>query len=200
MNLDNIDFYRYFSFDLSIDLLKQNYPNPDINRSWTDIFKYLSANGFSHRQYSGYLSLNKMNESQMIQTARDLFRALNWLSLCAKRFDSTAIVQEQSFDILSIFKQETQGKIFTPTKKLFVVSNPPEENREDILLPKKEPGTRELLSEKSELTLTPEQFRALSEAGVGLKVTVDSKDLKKASKILEAANRPAQAGVYKPKR
>ena len=45
-----------------------------------------------------------------------------------------------------------------------------------------------------------EQFRALSEAGVGLKVIVDSKDLKKASKILEAANRPAQAGVHKLKR
>lgn len=200
MNLSEIDFYRYFSFDLSIQSLTKYYPKSDINKSWSDIAKYMSEHGFDHRQYSGYLSVGKMNETQMIIAAMNMYKALPWLYNCADKFDSTAIIEDQTFDLNETYRRNVGKGVIIPVQKKLKTSNPPEENREDILLPKKEPGTRELLSEKSELTLTPEQFRALSEAGVGLKVIVDSKDLKKASKILEAANRPEQAGVHKLKR
>ena len=194
MNLSDINFYRYFSFDLSIQFLNQHYPKVDINQSWSDIAKYMKSNGFSHRQYSGYLSLDKMNESQMVKAAMDMYKALPWLSSCAEKFDSTAIIEEQTFDLNETYKQNVGKKIIVPVKKILTVSDPPQSKGEDLILPKDEK------QDFVEMSLTSEQFKKLTEAGINLTVMVDSKDLQKASEILNPTKTIQQAKPHKPKR
>lgn len=186
--------YYFLSFDLNIDNLKMYYPNKNINQAWDDIKRFMTKNGFEHNQYSAYISKDRITQYKIRSIMKSMYQKLPWFPLCANKVMLSELNSQEKL-LTSIIKIKAIKIMIDKLK-----ANPPGQNREDILLPKKEPGTRELLPERSELTLTPEQFRALSEAGVGLKVTVDSKDLKKASKILEAANCPAQAGVHKPKR
>lgn len=194
MNLDDIRFYRYFSFDLSIKLLEQYYPKADINKAWSDILKHMTANGFDHRQYSGYLSQNKLDEAQTFDVAFRLFNSLKWLANCAQKFDSTAVLNEQHFDFLQEF-QAKEDLLVTPQKRIYTFSpNPPKIKREDLILPKDEK------QDFSEMSLTPEQFKKLTESGIKLTVMIDSKDLQKASEILNPTKSIQQAKPHKPKR
>lgn len=194
MNLSNINFYRYFSFDLSIQFLKQHYPKADINQSWSDIAKYLESNGFSHRQYSGYLSIDKMDESQMVKAAMDLYKALPWLSLCAEKFDSTAIIEDQTFDLNETYRQNVGKKIIVPVRKTLTIPDPPQSIGEDLILPKDEK------KHSLEISLSPEQFKKLTEAGINLTITVNSDDLQNVSEILNPTKSTQKVKTHKTKR
>ena len=190
MNSDNNRFYRYFSFDLSMKLLEQYYPGADLKKAWSDILKHMTSNGFEHRQYSGYMSQNKLDEIQTYEVAFKLFNSLNWLANCAKRFDSTAIINEQNFDFLMEFKKQNPllySKLDKENVK--IPHNPPVLDREDFSLSKKQNSSKPAIpptpTKLDTVTLPLEELKEIFETGVDMNVTVKKEELEKAKKQVE---------------
>ena len=52
---------KALNFDLSDILLRKYYPSKNYKKAWSDIKGYLIQNGFNHRQYSGYVSNEKVS-------------------------------------------------------------------------------------------------------------------------------------------
>ena len=93
--------YRAINFDLSEDLLKKYYKK-NFEDAWTVIKKYLEGHGFTHRQYSGYISKNPMSDIELDAAMIKFGKALPWVGYCASRFDITEI--GQSFNYLGVLK------------------------------------------------------------------------------------------------
>ncbi|MFQ6791644.1 MAG: hypothetical protein ACLRT4_02545 [Thomasclavelia sp.] len=56
---------KAINFDLNDNLLKRNYPSKSYRNAWRDIKGYLVKNGFNHRQYSGYVSQDCIEMSEV---------------------------------------------------------------------------------------------------------------------------------------
>jgi len=52
---------KSLNFDLNIKKLKEHYPNSNYTEAYNDIKKFLTNNGFEHRQGSGYISKEEMS-------------------------------------------------------------------------------------------------------------------------------------------
>ena len=68
-----------------------------------EIGKFLKSRGFTHRQYSGYITKDEMSTYNAIVTVRALNQAFPWLQQCVRKFDVTSI--GSTFDLIDIFKQ-----------------------------------------------------------------------------------------------
>ena len=194
MNSDNNRFYRYFSFDLSMKLLEQYYPGADLKKAWSDILKHMTLNGFEHRQYSGYMSQNKLDE---IQTYEIAFRLFN-----AQRFDSTAIINEQNFDFLMEFKKQNPllySKL--EEKNIKIPYNPSELDREDFSLSKKQSSQlpKPTQKEPETVTISLEDLKEIFEAGVDMNITVKKEEQQSVASKKTTAS-PEQKKTNKPKR
>lgn len=80
---------KAFNFDLDTKKLKSVFGN---TRDGYKILKreFLS-NGFAHRQWSGYVSQDKMTDNAAAQFVASLTNKEPWLAQCVKRFDITDI-------------------------------------------------------------------------------------------------------------
>lgn len=87
---------KALNFDLSDHLLKEHYPSKSYKNGWKDIYKYLSRNGFSHRQYSGYVSKTVISMIDVIHIIENMSKYLWWLRYCVKEFDVTIVGDEYS--------------------------------------------------------------------------------------------------------
>lgn len=70
------DKRKAFNFDLDNEKLEEFYPSPSgsktsYNNAWSKIQKFMEANGFEHRQYSGYESVHGMSDSSRKQRRED---------------------------------------------------------------------------------------------------------------------------------
>lgn len=88
---------KAINFDLNDNLLKRNYPSKSYRNSWRDIKGYLVKNGFSHRQYSGYVSQDCIEMSEVAHIIGMMSRKWSWLSLSVMQFDVTIVGDEYSF-------------------------------------------------------------------------------------------------------
>lgn len=59
---------RAINFDLDTRNLNKYYTGKNIRNAYRDIEKFLIAHGFSHRQWSGYVSNDKLTDMQIIKT------------------------------------------------------------------------------------------------------------------------------------
>lgn len=91
---------KAFNFDLSIKNLKEFYPHKDCKQAYRDIKKFFKANGFKHRQWSGYTSEKPLSVSEVLIFAEKLWAEFPWLEKCATRFDVTNI--GRTYDMLSM--------------------------------------------------------------------------------------------------
>jgi len=72
---------KAINFDLDDNILKAVYPNPkSYKRAWGDIAKFMRENGFTHRQYSGYESVEPMTQLKINRLIDDMIIALPWLT------------------------------------------------------------------------------------------------------------------------
>ena len=89
---------RYaINFDLTIEQLKQFYSESNPKGAYGKISRYMKKNGFSHRQWSGYISDRTMSKSDLIDFTMKLHQEFPWLIECENSMDATVITS--IFDI-----------------------------------------------------------------------------------------------------
>lgn len=93
-------YFKAINFDLKIESLRQYYSPNHPKQAYREIKKFLISNGFSHRQWSGYRSKNRLSDYDIISLVDEMFGKIPWLESCAKRFDVTNI--GRTYDLLSI--------------------------------------------------------------------------------------------------
>jgi virulence-associated protein VapD len=89
---------RYaINFDLSIKQLETFYDPKTPKKAYKEIRSYMLKHGFSHRQWSGYISNGTMTKSELIDFTTDLHQNFPWLINCEGSMDATVITD--IFDI-----------------------------------------------------------------------------------------------------
>lgn len=109
------DFTRKaVNFDLDTNALKKVFKsnNPFVYlKGYKQIGDFLKMNGFTHRQWSGYVSKKPLTPVQITTIVKGLNKALPWLKRCVKKFDVTSI--GDTFDFMFVFDMK---KVKAPSK------------------------------------------------------------------------------------
>ncbi len=82
------------NFDLDTKALKIYYPGKHYRQAYRDIRKFMLDNGFTHRQWSGYNSKDKLSNLDVQRFATKLSKSFPWLKKCVNRFDVTDIGEQ----------------------------------------------------------------------------------------------------------
>ena len=104
------------NFDLSQQLLKEHYPNPNYKYAYTQIGMFLKRNGFDHHQGSGYISKNPMRLSRVNGILWNLQIKYPWIIKCVEVFSITKVV-EQSLDAKVIFARAAEKQSLQQAEK-----------------------------------------------------------------------------------
>jgi len=102
--IERIKMRKSLNFDLDTKKLKEHYANKNYTNAYEDIRKFLSENGFEHRQGSGYISKETMSVQETIIIIKELNKNHPWLETCCKTFYYSDIGQE--YDALSSIKED----------------------------------------------------------------------------------------------
>ena len=95
---------KAINFDLSTEALKRHF-GENTALAYNSIKQFMLANGFEHRQYSGYASIEPMDEYDISNLTRKLAKKFTWLSGCVQKFDVTDIGEQYS--LIHILKEDT---------------------------------------------------------------------------------------------
>jgi virulence-associated protein VapD len=89
---------RYaINFDLTIAQLRKHYDKDHPKSAYGKIKRYMLKHGFSHRQWSGYISNGTMSRTDLVDFTTALHREFPWLIKCEGSMDATVITD--IFDI-----------------------------------------------------------------------------------------------------
>ena len=89
---------RYaINFDLTIKQLEEHYSKEHPKKAYGQIARYMKKHGFSHRQWSGYISDKTLTKSELIDFTSELHKNFPWLIKCENSMDATVITS--IFDI-----------------------------------------------------------------------------------------------------
>ena len=101
--MSNTGSRKQITFDLHQESLKQLYPHTeppqnaqDYKKAYQDIRRFMTANGFEHRQYSVYVSAEKLTTLDVIGLMEQLAEQFPWLSQCVNEIDVTNIGVQHS--------------------------------------------------------------------------------------------------------
>lgn len=109
--------YRAVNFDLSLNLLRLYYPKKNILNAYKDIKSFMIKNGFSHRQWSGYRSNEKLSDRQVRNLMLRLRDELTWIDKCSTKIDVTNI--EKIYDIKLFYSSLETDVKHKNVEKLF---------------------------------------------------------------------------------
>lgn len=84
---------KAINFDLSTNELKKHFNSTA--EAYSQIKTFMIENGFEHRQYSGYVSKETMDDFAIELLTKRLSRKFSWLSTCVLNFDVTDIGKER---------------------------------------------------------------------------------------------------------
>ena len=154
------DFTRKaVNFDLDTNALKKvfNSNNPFVYlKGYKQIGTFLKLNGFTHRQWSGYVSEKPLTPVQMITVVKGLNQALPWLKQCVKKFDVTNI--GDTFDLMFVFdKQNVKAPAKEQDGKQPYKS--PKQQQQAVLSVKDIKRNAKIISEKARNAPKKEQSR-----------------------------------------
>ncbi|MDR0308812.1 MAG: hypothetical protein LBH87_02655 [Coriobacteriales bacterium] len=94
------------NFDLSVEKLRDEFGYDCYRKGYSLIQRFFIKNGFSHHQYSGYISKSAMSYGEVYILVLDTMTSeLPWLANCVKKFDATNITSQS--DMLSAIKSKT---------------------------------------------------------------------------------------------
>ena len=89
---------KQITFDLSQDALRQYYPRKEtaqdpqfFKRAYKDIQRFMEANGFERRQYSVYVSAEKLTALDVAVLTQRMAEEMPWLRQCVKEITATNI-------------------------------------------------------------------------------------------------------------
>lgn len=110
---------KAINFDLSTKRLKEYYPGKSYRKAYKDIKSFLCNNGFTHRQWSGYVSDSKMSDYQVQKLTQRLVKEYSWLKKCVNKFDVTDIGEQHDLTHLITGNSKTRlkSKNIVPAKK-----------------------------------------------------------------------------------
>lgn len=100
---------KAINFDLCTDMLKKLYNTSDpfvYLKAYREIGSFLKQEGFTHRQWSGYVSDEKLSDVDVFNITYKLNNALPWLRQCVNKFDVTDIGEQH--DLMCIFEKATE--------------------------------------------------------------------------------------------
>ena len=89
---------KEITFDLSQEALKQHYPHKEtaqdpqfFKRAYKDIRRFMEASGFERRQYSVYVSAEKLTTLDVAVLTQRMAEEMPWLRQCVKEITATNI-------------------------------------------------------------------------------------------------------------
>ncbi|MGN0797202.1 MAG: hypothetical protein ACI4M5_03265 [Christensenellales bacterium] len=91
--------YKAINFDLDTRKMRQYGKYPI---GYTEVKRSMLQLGFIHRQWSGYVSKDKLRAVDVYNVVRKIVKSHPWLSVCANKFDVTDIGKQ--FDLMSIVR------------------------------------------------------------------------------------------------
>lgn len=101
---------RTIHFDFDTNKLKEIYPNKYYNQAYDDVQRFLTANGFEHRQCSGYKSIVTMTSQKCEWVIDEMFQKYPWMEACLNKVDIAVL--EENYDFLKKYRKE--HKILDP--------------------------------------------------------------------------------------
>lgn len=132
-------FYRALNFDLKLKLLKQYYPKKNFLNAYRDIKSFMTKNGFSHRQWSGYRSNEKLTDAQIGMLMLEMRETLPWVEKCSTKIDITNI--GKMYDIKGFYNLHDKSEEDKDIEKDLRES----EIKESKLIPKNVKSLEELI-------------------------------------------------------
>ncbi len=100
---------KALNFDLDTNALKKHYPGKNYRKAYSDIKRFMEHEGFTHRQWSGYVSNEKLSMQKIAAKTKKLSQTFPWLKKCVNRFDVTDIGEQH--DITHILTGTHQEKV-----------------------------------------------------------------------------------------
>lgn len=95
--------YKAIFFDLSSEKLRNLFGESGRKYAYRKIGAFMKSKGFTHRQWSGYFSKNKLVSADIIKLNYELFEKFPWLNECANKIDVTDIGKK--FDMIKLHKE-----------------------------------------------------------------------------------------------
>jgi virulence-associated protein VapD len=86
--------YKSINFDLDTHRLEAIFGVGKRRNGYSAIKRFLTENGFIHRQWSGYVSQSRLTYAEIYIVIDGFLEACPWLSKCANRFDVTDYMAE----------------------------------------------------------------------------------------------------------
>lgn len=102
---------KSINFDLSTEALKKHYPSKHYRNGYGDIKKFLLNNGFKHRQWSGYVSVQDITNAEINKIIAEMTKELPWIKKCVNRFDVTNVGKPYDITHLITGKEPMPKKI-----------------------------------------------------------------------------------------
>lgn len=99
----NAKHFKALNFDLDTEKLKEAYSVKKYTKAYGEIRKFLKANGFNHRQGSGYNSKEKITTPQLMDILENLFEKYPKIKACVKKLDATNVGTD--YDMLSMLEE-----------------------------------------------------------------------------------------------
>ena len=100
------------NFDLSIAALRTHYSESCPKNAYLDIERYMKENGFSHRQWSGYISDKEMTMAEMIDFTINIHNEFPWLYDCEEKMDATVISDVYDLkELMHIYLEEKHQEL-----------------------------------------------------------------------------------------
>ena len=106
-------YIKYINFDLDTNQLRDIFPD-STRLPYSMIRKFFEDRGFIHRQYSGYISKEPLDNFGIFMIMEELGQKFTWLKNCIQEFDVSNVINEVSVKdqiINSALQQEKQNKI-----------------------------------------------------------------------------------------
>jgi virulence-associated protein VapD len=85
---------KYISFDLDTKRLIEEFGENGRSGAYSKIMRFLTRNGFEHKQWSGYVSKEKLSYLEAYLMLDNLMDALPWLTRCTNSLDITDFMTE----------------------------------------------------------------------------------------------------------
>ncbi len=96
------------NFDLSTNELKKHFNSTA--EAYSQIKTFMLENGFTHRQYSSYVSKETMDDFTIELLTKRLSRKFSWLPSCVQHFDVTDIGEQHDLTHLLTSKASQRDK------------------------------------------------------------------------------------------
>lgn len=176
---------KAINFDLKTKSLKKYYcktNNPfEYLKAYKEIQNFMEKNGFSHRQWSGYISNRSVDKSEIVLMAKRMTEKFPWLADCVNHFDVTDIGKQYDLtDVIKGYSKEIKSERNKPT--VLSDDNHPIEKEKQAVSSQEKDLSETVSKDKYEALCKKyddlsKEYSALLEAAIKKQQTIDNINL-----------------------